>query len=115
MNGGNILKVINTNLRMTRGDSESFSITFHGYTPQPGDLVEFTVRRFISSDVILYKKVTKFEGNKAIIKIMPEDTEKLSFGDYVYDIQLTFSGAVKTIIKPSKFTIESEVTYGNRY
>lgn len=58
-------------------------------------------------------KITEFSDNTAYINILPEDTESLRFGKYVYDVQLTFNGAVKTIIKPSTFTIGEEVTYDN--
>ena len=86
----------------------------HWDTLQEGDVVEFTVRQTIYSDKpVLYKKITEFSDNTAFINILPEDTENLRFGKYVYDVQLTFNGAVKTIIKPSTFTIGEEVTYDN--
>lgn len=106
------MQVNGTNLFMTRGDSESISVTFSGHEMQDGDFLEMTVRQRPNSPVVLYKKVTDFSGNKAIITIMPEETRELSVGDYVYDMQLTFGGSVKTIVKPSKFTIGEEVTYG---
>ena len=106
------MKVNGTNLSMTRGDSESISVTISGYDIQPGDFLEMTVRKRTASPVVLYKKVTEFSENKAVISITPEETNDLSIGDYVYDLQLTFGGAVKTIVKPSKFTLEEEVTYG---
>ena len=106
------MKVNGTNLSMTRGDSESISVTISGYDIQPGDFLEMTVRQRPASPVVFYKKVTEFSENKAVISIMPEETSDLSIGDYVYDLQLTFGGAVKTIVKPSKFTLEEEVTYG---
>lgn len=106
------MKVNGTNLSMTRGDSESISVTISGYDIQTGDFLEMTVRQRHASPVVLYKKVTEFSENKALISIMPEETSDLSIGDYVYDLQLTFGGAVKTIVKPSKFTLEEEVTYG---
>lgn len=103
-----------TNLKMTRGDSERIAVSLTGYTLQEGDVVEFTVRQTIYSDKpVLYKKITEFSDNTAYINILPEDTEHLRFGKYVYDVQLTFNGAVKTIIKPSTFTIGEEVTYDN--
>lgn len=104
-----------TNLEMTRGDSERIAVSLTGYTLQPGDMVELTVRQAIySNEPVLYKKVTDFSENTAYINILPEDTASLQFGNYVYDVQLTFNGMVKTIIKPSTFTIGEEVTYDNR-
>lgn len=106
------MTVSGTDLFMTRGDSESISVKISGYDIRPGDFVEMTVRQRPASPVVIYKKITKFSENKAIISISPEETSDLSIGDYVYDIQLTFGGAVKTIVKPSKFTLGEEVTYG---
>lgn len=82
--------VSGTDLFMTRGDSESISVTISGYDIQPGDFVEMTIRQRPASPVVIYKKVTEFSENKAIISILPEETSDLSTGDYIYDIQLTF-------------------------
>lgn len=101
-----------TNLSMTRGDSESISVVVQGHELKAGDLVEMTVRRTVNSKVVVYKRVAEFADNAAVISILPEDTSGLNPAEYVYDIQLTYDGAVKTIIKPSKFTITPEVTYG---
>ena len=102
-----------TNITMTRGDNEIIGINFSGYTLKAEDVIEFTVRRWIKGDILLSKKITGVTGEKAVIEIVPKDTEDLDFTDYVYDIQLTYNGGlVKTIIPPSKFTVGKEVTYG---
>jgi hypothetical protein len=47
-----------------------------------------------------------------VVEIDPEDTKDLRFGQYVYDVQWTQSnGTIITLVKPSKFIIEHEVTY----
>lgn len=97
---------------MTRGDSESIGVHLNGYTLAEGDKVEMTVRQSLRGEVLLHKTVTEFQDNTALISILPEDTSELEFGSYVYDIQLTFGGSVKTIVTPSKFVIGGEVTYG---
>lgn len=103
------------NLYMTRGDSESFSARISGYELTDGDFLEFTVRKRYSSPVVIYKRkdFSDFSDGKAIFSILPEDTEKLSVGEYVFDLQLTFGGAVKTPLKGT-LTLEDEVTYGTR-
>lgn len=106
------MRISGTDIYMTRGDTETISIMFHGYTPQPGDAVEMTVRRNVGSAAVIYKRITEFDDNKAVISIEPDDTTPLRFGQYVYDIQLTYGGAIRTVITPSKFTIGEEVTYG---
>lgn len=106
--------VSGTNLTMTRGDSECLEVTISGYELQPGDKLEMTVRLYVGGRVLLHKEITEFEDNAANIPIWPEDTQSLNFGKYVYDLQLTFAGGtVKTIVKPSRFTVAQEVTYDN--
>lgn len=103
-----------TNIAMTRGDTESMTVTLDdGIGFVEGDIIELTVRVNPSSSTVeLYKKVTEFDQGKARIDIRPEDTEGLIFRSYVYDIQLTrANGGVYTIIKPSTFEILPEVTY----
>lgn len=107
------MRIVGTNLYMTRGDSETISVSISGYDLLPGDYLEMTVRKRYGSPPVFYRKITDFDENKCIISIAPDDTGKLTVGEYVYDMQLTFSGAVRTIIKPSKFVLENEVTYGN--
>ena len=107
------MQVTGTNIYMTRGDSECIGVRVSGYTLKEGDFVEFTMRRSVDSPVQIHKKSTEIKSdNSFVIPILPEDTETLQFGNYVYDIQATFSGSVKTIVRPSKFTIGDEVTYG---
>lgn len=104
--------VSGTNLTMTRGDSECLEVTISGYELQPGDKLEMTVRPYVGGRVLLHKEITEFEDNAANIPIWSEDTQSLNFGTYVYDLQLTFAGGtVKTIVKPSRFTVAQEVTY----
>ena len=103
-----------TNISMTRGDTESMTVTLDdGIGFVEGDIIELTVRvNPSSSNVELYKKVTEFDEGKARIEIRSEDTEGLVFRSYVYDVQLTrANGGVCTIIKPAIFEILPEVTY----
>ena len=48
------------------------------------------------------------------IDIAPNDTKNLSFGKYMYDLQIKYNnGLTLTVIKPSVFEIMEEVTWGN--
>ncbi len=112
------MKIIGTNISMIRGDSESITIFLkdssgNSLSFEDEDTLFFTVKDNIKTDKItLQKIITTFQDGKAIIGIDPEDTKGLRFKDYVYDIQLNRAdGYVKTIIPPSKFIIEGEVTY----
>lgn len=100
------------NITMTRGDSESITVSCEQEPFAEGDKVTLTVR--VSRDdtrKLMQKDVTTFPDGKALICIDPEDTSSLEFGTYIYDIQLTRSnGVVKTPVK-GKFTVDLEVTY----
>ena len=95
---------------MTCGDTEGIIVNLIGYTPQAGDTVEFTVRRKIGNAPVIYKKA-EFAETQAVVRIEPEDTERLRFGDYIYDVQLTYGGKVKTIITPSKLIVTNAHWY----
>ena len=107
-----------TNMRMTRGDSETFTVLCKNPdgSPHPferGDTVYFTVKWSPNADEKLMQKiVTDFGGKgEAVIEITPEDTKALNFGTYKYDVQLTYaSGRVTTIIPPSSFRVMEEIT-----
>lgn len=108
------MRIIGTDIIMTRGDSESITVAVINRPLVDGDIIELTVRKCPEAKAKeIYKKVDTFDDGKAVIEIAPEDTEKMCFGDYVYDVQLTMAdGTVTTIIKPSAFVIGKEVTYG---
>lgn len=107
------MKVKNNDITITRGDTEGILIRFKDYVPTAEDKFEMTVRKSIqSSEKIVHKVGQLNEDGTVLIKIDPNDTKNAEFGQYVYDVQATFSnGEVKTIIKPSKFFIGGEVTY----
>lgn len=107
------------NLKMTRGDSEYFTISkyqsLEGVETQqlflPGDSVTLTVKEYIGAEeATLSKEVTVFIDGKAPFEFLPSDTNDLEVGEYVYDVQLTKAdGKVTTIIKPSIFELTGEV------
>lgn len=106
------MTITGTNISMTRGDSESITVT----CSEPfaaGDRLYMTVREDAESDIQFQKIVTEFdEKGAAVIPIQHDDTEGMDFGDYVYDIQLTRAdGTVRTLVKPARFTLTEEITY----
>jgi hypothetical protein len=112
------MKIQGTNISMIRGDSEVIKVSCRDESGVDiplveGDIVYFTVKRSTSTEEkILQKIVTEFTEGVALITIFPEDTKELKTGIYYYDIQLNrANGQVKTIIPPSKLTINEEVTY----
>ena len=110
----------NKDLWVTRGDDAYLDLEirqqifpYEIYNLNEGDSVLLTVRRSKDLDVD--------DSNPILIQlplvdgkfhIVPENTESLDFGNYIYDIQLTFAdGIVNTIIGPNVFRILPEVTY----
>lgn len=105
-----------SDIYMTRGDNEIILVSCRERPFSDGDKVELTVRRVSGyGSVLLHKEVTRFtEDGKALIEITPEDTSALSFGNYSYDVQATFMDlGVKTIVRPSQFTVGKEETYAD--
>ena len=112
------MRVNRTDLAMTRGDSEAIKVTVKDSTGVAvslvtGDTIYFTVKTGTDrTEKILQKVVTEFIDGEALVTIDPMDTKELKVRRYLYDVQLSkASGSVKTIVRPSAFSIESEVTY----
>ena len=102
-------------IQLTRGDTARFSVPIDNetsgeeYVLSDDDRITFTVKKRVKDETPLFQK-TVF--GTTLFHVKPEDTQGLSFGKYVYDIQLTTSdGDVYTVIEPSTFEILSEVTY----
>lgn len=95
------------NLTMTRGDTEYFTVNvFDGeeeYILKDGDVLRFTVRTSLRSDIVIIEKVsTDFYNNETRFNIDSMDTKNLERGKYVYDVELTKAdGTVTTIIPPA--------------
>ena len=107
------MKVSGKNLSMTRGDTESLTVSVKDRPFEAGDTVYFTVRSKVCAPIVLQKIATEFMDGKAQFSIAPADTEGLPFGNYVYDVQWTQAdGTVITIVKPAVFALTEEVTYG---
>ncbi|HZK23815.1 MAG TPA: hypothetical protein VFC74_00305 [Oscillospiraceae bacterium] len=111
------MRIKGTDIYMTRGDTENLYVSCVDEDNVPidfvaGDTVYLTIKKSTRTETVeLQKVVTEFEDGGALIEFAPEDMKLFSFGSYVYDIQLTQAdGTVTTIVKPSKFVIEDEVT-----
>lgn len=113
------MKVDGTNLSMIRGDTEAITISCTNQKGEPipfvdGDVVYLTVKLNSGTEKwIFQKEVRNFTDGTAIIDILPEDTRDEQFKVYKYDIQLISSGKVTTLVAPSLFTIEPEITFNS--
>ena len=115
-----MVQIKNNTIRMTRGDTLLLrvNVTIGGtpYALLPGDTVRFALK---SDSMDYYKKQFKetaplvlkdIPTDTMLLRLDPEDTKGLDFGDYVYDIQITFAdGFVRTFIADTKFTLCREV------
>ena len=102
-------------IKLTRGDTARFSvgilneISDSAYGISDNDQLTLTVKKKVKDeDALIQKTIT----GSTLFHIKPEDTSCLSFGKYVYDIQLTTTdGDVYTIVGPTTFELLAEVTY----
>lgn len=112
------MKTIGYNISMIRGDSEVIRVSCRDENGVSvplvdGDTVYFTVKSSTNiEEKKLQKVITSFLEGEALIILNPSDTKQLFVGTYYYDVQLNRGAEqVKTIIPPSLFTIDPEVTY----
>lgn len=101
-------------IHLTRGDTARLNIeivneaTDDLYEVLSGDTLKLTVKRAITDSV---PKIQKIITGSSMFHITPEDTKDLSFGKYVYDVELTFeNGDVYTVIPPTTFELLKEVS-----
>ena len=113
------MQVNGTNLTMIRGDNATIFIrceTADGFGRpfEGGDTVRMTVKRLLSdtqSAAVIRKTITEFSDGVAVVEILPAETKALQPAAYIYDVELTEpDGRVTTIIRPSGFTVEGDVT-----
>ena len=98
-------------IELTRGDTLKVKIDVlingEAYTPRPEDSLRFAMKTTYNTSKLLVHKDIPIDT--CILHLEPEDTKKLRFGEYVYDIQITFAnGDVNTFIS-GKFKLRPEV------
>lgn len=99
---------------LTRGDTARISVTIKNsitgqtYVMQSGDTLKFTVKKSVKDSTFAFQKVSTGTNS---FRIDPTDTNTLSFGKYVYDVQLTTANSeVYTVIEPTRFVVLEEVS-----
>ena len=113
-------KIKGTDIQLTRGDTLEMQLEIikndEVYTPTNGDVIRFAMKsNKLNSDKSDYEEkiplvIKEIPNNTMILKLDPEDTKSLSFGNYVYDIQITFeNGDVNTFVAKAKMVITPEV------
>lgn len=105
--------VDNTSIKLTRGDTFKAHIILtdsegNTYEPTEGDSIRFALKKAYRDKECLIQKEIPIDT--LLLKLEPEDTKHLNFGDYVYDIELTkANGDVDTFITKAKLTLTEEV------
>ena len=109
-----------TKIYLTRGDTFYATVTMRRenqeYTPQAGDSLRFVLKRAdMVSNQSAYKDTRPLidipiPTETCVLKIDSEETKPLKFGNYVYDIELTYAnGDVDTFINNAEFELIPEV------
>ena len=102
-----------TTITLTRGDSFYAEVGMKRsdgsiYTPQEGDTIRFALKKNYFDEEALIQKNIDIES--LILHLDPSDTKSCDFGEYVYDIEITFANDdVDTFISEAKFIIAPEV------
>lgn len=105
-------------MRIIRGDSKTFTFQRKDkdknvITEKP-DKMYLTIKQNEFERKALIQKTfdngIRFEEDTYYVDFVPEDTDNLNFGEYVYDIEI-INDDVKKTIKKDMFIIESEVTH----
>lgn len=107
---------------MTRGDTLYAGVsminkeTGERYTPVEGDVVRFAVKHktltanqgnYVDTNPLIRKVIP---NDTQILKLEPSDTKELQFGEYAYDVEITFeNGDVDTFIKEATLKLTPEV------
>lgn len=102
-----------TTITMTRGDTLKLTVNLMDasgapYIPQEGDAMRFACKKDYSDTEVLIEKDIPMDT--MLLHLEPSDTKPLDFGDYVYDMQITFAnGDVDTFIDKAIFRLTEEV------
>lgn len=105
-------------MRIIRGDSKTFTFQRKNKNgeviAEKPDKMYLTIKQNEYEKQALIQKTFDdgiiFENGTYYVDFLPKDTDDLSFGEYVYDIEIINGDIVKTI-KKDTFIIDSEVTH----
>lgn len=102
-----------TNITLTRGDTLKATINItdaagEPYIPKESDRIRFAMKQnYLDEEPLIIKDIPV---DTLLLVLNPEDTKRLSFGKYVYDIELTTeNGEVDTFISKANLLLTEEV------
>ena len=107
-----MLVIKNNRIYITRGDTGTIQITFQTADMMPSpigfdDVITMTVKKLASDTEPLIQIQADASGQ---FSIAPEDTQNLSAGIYLYDVQLVRDGNIYTVVPQNYFEIKEEIT-----
>ena len=108
-------------IELIRGDSLSLKFKRLDANGEPittqADKVFFTIKKNTDAeDFILQKTIEDmtFDNDGTYhIEILPSDTEELTYGNYVYDLEVCVGSDYKKTISIGDFVIKEEVTFAS--
>lgn len=100
-----MLKIDNNHIYLTKGDTAALQLTIKNpdgstYEIEEHDRIILNIGYVYEDDPVITQI---FNGNKLILT--PEETEKLQFGDYHYEVKLIKSTLTDTILCDGIFTV----------
>ena len=105
-----MLQVQGTNISIIRGDTGTIdiNISVNGvpYQILDTDKIVFSVKKYYDTDAYAIQKTA--ESGK--IKLLHTDTNELSTGNYVWDMQITTTNGDVATIGPGKLNVLPDVT-----
>lgn len=108
-----MVSISGTSIKMTRGDTLRVTISMideegNEYTPMEGDVIRFAAKKYyLDAETKIHKIIP---NDTLLLELEPEDTKNLPFGEYVYDIEITFAdGVVDTFIANAHLILDAEV------
>ena len=137
---GDNMRIKETNIYLTRGDTASLTLDIQFEAQFEITKVFFTIKKSAESSVALLQKKWISEGvsegvdledgiiktdepgltpesSVFVVQLENEDTADVKFGFYRYDIQVNYIDTedpsderILTVVKPSIFAIEEEIT-----
>lgn len=94
------------NIYLTRGDSATLELAIYDedgepYEPTQNDVIVLTIK----SNVLNYDYKLRKTFESLSLTITPEESEKLNFGTYFFDVRLINEDLTDTFICDGKFII----------
>ena len=112
-----MLSVDGYDITLTQGDSTALTFNFYNsddtpYNLSSGEKVCLIVKRnFSNPDVVIYKEEINPGENYVTFNLVPEDTESVEWGNYIYNIRIMNGSNVFTPFNTSMFKISEVVNY----